>query len=599
MKTRKKISRLRLAFILLVAFSTTLLTACGGGATGTDAESGSVYIGLTDAEGDFTSYTVDVTSLKLTKASGAVVETLPLTTTVDFAQYVEVTELLTAATIPSGVYTQASMTLDYRNANIVVQNENGEAIVANVVDEHGAPIETLTVNMQINDRGFFYIRPGLPARITLDFDLDASNDITISGSTASVSVSPVVLADTLLEEAKPLRLRGLLNQVDASDDSFNINLRPFKLHSGLFGQAPVHVSNTTVYEIDGVSYQGNDGLNTLATLPASTPLIAQAIYNRDEHQFEANEVYAGSSVPWGESDVLKGTVVARTGNELTVKGATIELANGQRSYNDEVTVLLDNSTTVTRQGDGLAMFDINDVSVGSHIYAMGALSGNTLDLSDGHVRLTRTWVSGNVVSVSPLVVDTFAINARLSNAYDFSGTGFDAANDADPDNYQIETATLSLATLQVNDPVRVRGFVNTFGSAPADLNAQTVIDASEVRAHFVVNFTEGSSNYLASITETGLLVNLTNAKTRHHIVQAGIPTNLNDLTATPWLNSAGQPGLYAIVGNGAINVYVYYEDFVSALQASLNEGSSVKRIDAAEYFNGMTFNTKRLRVRLN
>mgnify|MGYP003346898486 CR=1 FL=1 len=35
--------------------------------------SGEVVIGLTDAEGDFISYTVDIVSIKLTKASGAVV----------------------------------------------------------------------------------------------------------------------------------------------------------------------------------------------------------------------------------------------------------------------------------------------------------------------------------------------------------------------------------------------------------------------------------------------------------------------------------------------------------------------------------------------
>ena len=50
---------------------------------------GTTYVTVTDADGDFLSYTVDVVSLKLQRASGATVETLPATTRIDFAQYVD------------------------------------------------------------------------------------------------------------------------------------------------------------------------------------------------------------------------------------------------------------------------------------------------------------------------------------------------------------------------------------------------------------------------------------------------------------------------------------------------------------------------------
>src|SRR5712675_1805376 len=64
----------------------------------TDDE-GVVAIGLTDAQGDFLTYTVDVTSLTLTKADGTVVQTLPQRTRIDFAQVVDLTEFVTGATI--------------------------------------------------------------------------------------------------------------------------------------------------------------------------------------------------------------------------------------------------------------------------------------------------------------------------------------------------------------------------------------------------------------------------------------------------------------------------------------------------------------------
>ena len=81
------------------------VAGCSSGGSGSDAANattGQALVSLTDAAGDFLSYTVDVQSLTLTKLNGAVVETLPLTTRVNFADYVEMTEFFTAATIPSG-----------------------------------------------------------------------------------------------------------------------------------------------------------------------------------------------------------------------------------------------------------------------------------------------------------------------------------------------------------------------------------------------------------------------------------------------------------------------------------------------------------------
>ena len=121
---------LQVAAVLAGALS---LAACGGsggsgdsGPSGGDTASqicdpadsqtldncGSVYIGLTDADGDFLTYAVDVLSLTLERSNGAVVETLPLATRVDFAQYTDLTEFLTAATVPPGTYVGGQIRLD-------------------------------------------------------------------------------------------------------------------------------------------------------------------------------------------------------------------------------------------------------------------------------------------------------------------------------------------------------------------------------------------------------------------------------------------------------------------------------------------------------
>src|SRR5438093_9614945 len=107
-----------------------LLAACSGGGSNdpTTATTGQAVVSLTDAAGDFLSYTVDVESLTLTRRDGTVVETLPLTTRVNFADYVEMTEFFTAATIPSGTYTSARMRLDFSAADLEVEDANGNAV---------------------------------------------------------------------------------------------------------------------------------------------------------------------------------------------------------------------------------------------------------------------------------------------------------------------------------------------------------------------------------------------------------------------------------------------------------------------------------------
>ena len=139
---------------------------------------GQVVIGLTDEEGDFVNYTVDVVYLTLTKANGVVVSTLPISTRVDFAQYTEMTEFLTAATIPSGVYTEATLLLDYQDAEIWVEDSNGDSVeVETILDVDGNPITTLEVSVRLEGRNSLLIAPGIPAHLTLDFNLNASNKV--------------------------------------------------------------------------------------------------------------------------------------------------------------------------------------------------------------------------------------------------------------------------------------------------------------------------------------------------------------------------------------------------------------------------------------
>ena len=110
---------------LLTGFTLGAAVAFGLYACKNSDGEGVVAIGLTDKQGDFLTYTVDVTSLTLIKADGTFVQALPQRTRVDFARFVDLTEFVTAATIPAGTYVSATLNADYTNADIQVDDGNG------------------------------------------------------------------------------------------------------------------------------------------------------------------------------------------------------------------------------------------------------------------------------------------------------------------------------------------------------------------------------------------------------------------------------------------------------------------------------------------
>jgi len=588
-----------LALLSMISIFIFSFQGCSSGSDSAATQSDSeLIISLTDAEGDFLSYTVDVSSIKMLKANGAEVETLPLTTQLDFAQYVEVTEFLTAATVPSGHYRGAQIALDFSNANIVVQGENGEAINAMVQDVKGDPVTQMTVDISFNGERDFVIAPGIPAHITLDFDLNASNEVVINGTEATVVVKPVLLADTLLEAPKPHRLRGLLGRVDEAENTFSVVMRPFRHRlQNRFGQLNVHVSENTRYEINAEMYGSDTGLAQLAQIDPTSAVVVYGKLSREvsgqgtKRQFNAIEVYAGSSVPWGSKDIVSGYVISRTDDNLTVRGATLIRADGSFAFSDNISIVLNETTRVVKQADTINNYSIGDISVGQHIQVLGNITESAqLSLDAEHVRMLLTSVGGSVVTVSPLTVDLQLIDRLRVMQFDFSGTGSSADTDADAANYEVNTGTLSLSGLQMGDPVKVAGHMRPFGSAPEDFDAQTVVDASNMRSHLVVGFAQGSVqgsvSAISDISENGLLVELQEAGDKHHMYRAGISTDLLSLTSMPVIAPL-EPGrgLFVIVQGRDIQVFTTYSDFQSALTDVLDGTVEVQAVQADGVYN--------------
>ena len=610
-----------ISFILFLSLIF-ILQGCGGGgsssSTGGSSTSGQALIGLTDAPGDFVHYQVDVTSLTLTKANGAVVETLPLKTSVDFAQLTDMTEFLTACTVPLGAYTKAVLTLDYSDANIVVENSAGAAVPVtsiNILDDEGntTPI-TQPVQVIVDlDVSSLTIAPGVLAHLSLDFDLAATNTVTLAadGNSASVTVTPILKADLQPDQDKIQRLRGSLQDVDVADNTFNIILRPFvqdlAVHETSFGVVKVTIDDSTVYNINNISYQGSSGLTVLSGLPAYTAVITHGQFVTNPLHFVATEVLAGSSVPGGTLDVAGGTVLSRLGDVLTLKGATMIRAGGSIVYKDKVQVTLGSGTKVSRQYSKDS-FTKDDISVGQRVMVFGTLtnpgSGNLqLDATSGFARMLLTVLIGTVAT-DPLSNEELAVrlqsidwrnikNNKDIELFDFTGTGIDMAHNADPADYIIGASPLDLSPFTAGTPVKVLGFVSAFGTANPptvpDFEAQTIIDVSDVPGLMNVGWGTGKKAAL-NFTDHGLTLDLTNTGFFHRINRMGVLTDLESLPVTTpeIVPSTDSSARFRIDQGGVSQVYSTFSSFETDLQRKITAGSKIKHIYAWGMFNNTT-----------
>lgn len=601
-KLNSSLTRWLSPFIIAVM----LISGCSNSSDETAGDTQSrLYISLTDAEGDFTQYKVDVLELKLYRANGSIIETLPATTTLDFAQYIDVSEFVTTTTVPLGNYKQVEITLDFSNAELTVENTAGDSVPATAVDDNGDALGVVTVTSTINGNSGFTISRGRPASLSIDFNLEASNEVVMAsdGSSATVTVNPVLVADTEINDNKIRRLRGLLDSVDETAASFIVDIRPFRIRHNTHGEMTVYTDSETVYEIDGVSYDAATGLAALALLDINTPIIVLGNFDLQTKTYTAIEVYAGSSVPWDQQDVVKGSVIARSGNTLTVLGATVEHKDGHFVFNDEITVTVDDTTAVTRQGSD-SSFSIADLSVGQRVVVLGDVSADnsTIDATgDGLVRMRYSDISGTVVAVSPLEVNVQTYNQRNISRYDFSGTGVDASNDADPAQYEVDSATLSLDGMDINDPIKVRGFPTAFGTAPEDFTATSLALLTEVNSKIIVDYpAQGVDDAIASLDDTGLLLNLDSASDTHFLVQAGIFTDLTTLASVPVILPNDGAALYTIQQHRTTQVFTHWDDFQQELTAALGNGDKVKyvHVDGEYDADALTLLTHHLVIRL-
>jgi hypothetical protein len=572
-----------------------LAATCDPAVPATASECGTVLIGLTDADGDFLNYTVDIVSLTLETAGGLVVETLPLKTRINFSDYVDLTEFVTAASVPPGVYVAGTIRLDYSNAEIVVE-AGDQSKPALVVDADGNALTEAEYRIVLSDRDRLVISRGHPGLLTVDFDLDASHSVDILSTPAMVTAEPFIVAEIDPVDTKDIRVRGRLIDTNEAEMHYTVAIRPFDGTSGDFGRMQVHVTDETVFEVNGIEYAGVTGLRALNAAGQGTLTVAQGTLNVTLREFTANLVLAGSSVPGTDRDAVRGNVIARNGNELTVRGATIIRPGQDPWFHDDVIVTVGPDTRVFKTGQPNAGLDISAISIGQRITILGEVTASDdtrvhIDASNGAARLHVTHLAGLVNSIVPGQTDIAlqAIDRRRVQIFDFTGTGSSPASDADPDNYEIATGNLFMNPLATGRPVVVYGFPSEFGAAPPDFSSRTIVDFSDLRSALGVGWgSEGTLAPFLSIGTDGLVLDNQNPDfdVRHHIKQGPV---LIDLTTLPsgTVIAPRQSGrnLFVVKTTDSLQLYSEFGDFVTALLNELNGATTARSMFARGHYD--------------
>jgi len=498
---------------------------------------------ITDAKGDFLSYIVSVTSLQLQTASGTSVETIPATTKVDFAQLVDLSEVLSARQIPPGEYVSAKLTIDYTNAQITADDGTGNPVALSPVDASGVPIAApVTVTVQLDNDHHLHITAAQIARLALDFNLAVSNVVDLTADT--VTVAPTLVASVAPADVKPVRVRGSLGTVTSGDNDFVVDVMPFHDEDETTGQVTVHVGATTTYQINGTAFAGDAGIAALAAVSSGTKVAAfGTVQVGDQSIFTATTVLAGTSLESPGQDRISGTVIARNQNALTIRHATWSESDGDFDFErKDVTVMIGPATVVTEVGHA-GSFTSADISVGQRIQASGAASKGddgsiTLDASAGQVNLDITSASGTVTQLADgsLTFSLQSLGGLPATVFDFSGTGPTAAKDATAAAYVVDTGTLTQSSLSLSSPAQALGFVTGFGAAPPDFTADTLITAPSVQAQLQLRFgRHGSPSAFIGLSpsSTALVIDLSSLSSSGDGSNDGGGDNGGDGSAAP------------------------------------------------------------------
>jgi hypothetical protein len=611
---RTRRSRAARALTALAWGSTVLLAGCGGRSTTTP---GTPVITLADTSGDFAAYRVSISSITLTNTNGAIATPLLTPESADLAALTDLAELLEVPAAPSGTYKSATLTLDYSSASIWV-NVNGQAVSATAVDSTGKALSTVTLTITFDPNHQLVISQGQSTHLAIDIDLAASNSINTSTTPATVTVRPFLVMTPAPADATLIRVRGRFVTVESSSSDYVMNVRPLTDLTSALGAVTVGTNAQTYFNINGVAYTGAAGLTAMASLPENTSSAAYGTLgdlSGITPGFHATAVYAGTSLDSPLADHIRGVVSARSGNTLTVRGATSVARLGLVTFLNNATVTLGSGTVVSEDGVTASGLTPLSVSVGQQLDVSGQssfdASGNlTMDATAGQVRLASTRIWGTLISATAgsASLDVLSLGNFAPAGFNFAGTGT-SGQDANPSAYAVNTGSLDQSATAAGTLLRVDGIVSAFGSAPPDLSATAITAGTATEQRLVVEWINGGATApFISDSVTGLVVDLNSPAlgTVHYIRTGPATLDLKTLPASPLITTVGadQSNLQLAIGSASlatgVSVFNSISGFAGALTATFNGTNKIYRLVAVGQYNTgtNTFVASRISVAL-
>jgi len=625
-----------------------------------DSGYGIAWVTLTDEPGDFTSYIVNVDSVTLTGVANGAITAVSTPESVDFTKLSDISELWAAASVPDDTYTSATITLDYTNAVISVM-VNGVPQKATVIDSTGGVLTTVSVTVNLDKSHPMVITPtyasSSASRLAIDFNLAVSNSVNLATTPATVTVKPYFTVATSAPDHKLIRVRGPMINSSVGVGTYTVYGRPFYDEVNSLGSITLFNQPTSIYTINGTTAVGAAGITAVSQLSAGTTMTAAyttftpSVNNLPSPPATAGTFYVvyavvGSSLEDIYTQGIEGDVIARSGNTLTVRGATLFNTIAQLvSYidtPDSVVVLGPNTIVTADDNTSLKGLNYRSISVGQHIIARGIYSlpasgVTTLDATGdsstntGSVRIqsTQLWGSTVAAAAGSVALNLQTINNWPVSVFNFAGSGVSTAQNSLPADYLIDTGALAVpAGTVAGDPLWIGGFASPFGTAPPDFIASTVDAEATVPASLRVNWTAaGAAAPFATLTGTGMTIDLSNANYSSGEIRIGAESvDLKSLAATPQIvpaatppsGAAGVPAVFLplfAVGNPvtsaatvdptttttastAISMFNTFATYATQLGSSITTTSPALRFEATGLYNraSNTFTATRINV---
>jgi hypothetical protein len=595
----------------LAAVAFLMLAACNGTAV--------VTLTATASTDTFLAYRVGLVSVELQTSNGnTTTKALPASTTVDLVKLVNLSEVLGSTTVAKANYTTAIITVDYSSAEIVYDNGTEHGLALTPVGTSGQALDQVTLTLALDPANDLSVSTNKVSRLALDFKLAASN--VVSTSSGTVTVTPLIVASASPTDSKNVRIRGPLVTTDTANTRYTVGVTPFDFPTGETGRLKISPRDVTTYEINGTAWTGTTGLTALASLSSDAMTVTLGTMTSSSSTstdvtYAATQVLAGSSVQSSTLDRVSGIVSARSGNSLTVEDATLIGIDGTNTFmSGTATVKVGASTLVTVLGQGYTGNNtIAQISVGSLIYAFGTAttpsSGNvTLDASAGHVQLGKTRASGlvTVVGSASLDLNLTSLGGRSIKVFDFVGTGSSSAP-ASASSYVVSTGALDLTNSTVGVPVVVTGLVTSFGAAPPDFTASALLDPSTISAQMVVDYGSGTSAPFTTYNSSEIDLTRTNASIgTRGLIQVGAESiEIVGMSSDPLIvPSTTVSTLVFSIGHrasGTVENFITYDAFITTLTRELNGSLLVTGVTALGQYasSSYTFSATSITVVLN